>query len=160
MCVPPNVAEQRFGKHVPTATNSDLVLSILSVLYQMFSMYWNESRWLILKMWEAWTWRRTSLRPFKWLICRYSIRYLMSTRSALKSLDLTEHLYTIPAICTLDKRQSILIRDKLILSWERMLHKDHDPKGSIGKQKRISGREPQGVWRQDEMIVGKPPVVK
>jgi hypothetical protein len=31
-----------------------------------------------------------------------------------------------------------------------MLLKGYDHKGSVEK---ISGREPQGVWRQDEMIV-------
>jgi hypothetical protein len=25
---------------------------------------------------------------------------------------------------------------------------------------KISGREPQGAWRQDELIDGKPPVIK
>jgi hypothetical protein len=39
-----------------------------------------------------------------------------------------------------------------------MLHKDYDRKGSIAKN--ISGRDHQGAWRQDELIVGKPPVVK
>jgi hypothetical protein len=38
-----------------------------------------------------------------------------------------------------------------------MLHKDYDSKGSVEK---IAGREPQGAWRQDEMIGDKPPVVK
>jgi hypothetical protein len=28
------------------------------------------------------------------------------------------------------------------------------------KKNTISGREPQGAWRQDELIGGKPPVVK
>jgi hypothetical protein len=27
-------------------------------------------------------------------------------------------------------------------------------------QKEISGRDPQGAWRQDELNGGKPPVVK
>jgi hypothetical protein len=40
-----------------------------------------------------------------------------------------------------------------------MLHKDYYLKGSIEKKK-ISGRESQGAWRQDELIGGKPPVVK
>jgi hypothetical protein len=40
-----------------------------------------------------------------------------------------------------------------------MLHKDYDHKGSLGKQK-ISCREQQGAWRQDELVGGKPPVVK
>jgi hypothetical protein len=38
-----------------------------------------------------------------------------------------------------------------------MLYKDYDLNGSAEK---ISGRESQGVWRQDELIGGKPPVVK
>jgi hypothetical protein len=38
-----------------------------------------------------------------------------------------------------------------------MLHKDYDGKDSVEK---ISGRDSQGVWRQDEKISGKPPVVK
>jgi hypothetical protein len=38
-----------------------------------------------------------------------------------------------------------------------MLHKDYYRKGSVEK---ISGRESQGAWRQDELIRGKPPVLK
>jgi hypothetical protein len=38
-----------------------------------------------------------------------------------------------------------------------MLHKDYDRKGSGEK---ISGHEPQGASCQDELIGGKPPVVK
>jgi hypothetical protein len=30
----------------------------------------------------------------------------------------------------------------------------------LQKQQKCSGREPQGDWRQDELIGGKPPVVK
>jgi hypothetical protein len=37
--------------------------------------------------------------------------------------------------------------------------KDFYRRGSVEK-KTISGREPQGAWRQDEMIGGKSPVVK
>jgi hypothetical protein len=62
------------------------------------------------------------------------------------------------AIDTLDERQSIFIRDAFIFSSERMLHKDCDHKGSVAKK--ISGRESQGAWRQDELIGGKPSVVK
>jgi hypothetical protein len=36
-------------------------------------------------------------------------------------------------ICTLDGRPSIFIRDKLIFSSERMLHKDYYDKGSVEK---------------------------
>jgi hypothetical protein len=39
-----------------------------------------------------------------------------------------------------------------------MLHKDYDRKGSI--EKKNSGCDPQGAWRQDELIGGKLPVVK
>jgi hypothetical protein len=38
-----------------------------------------------------------------------------------------------------------------------MLHKEHNRKGSVEK---ISDRESQGAWRQDELIGGKPPFVK
>jgi hypothetical protein len=35
------------------------------------------------------------------------------------------------------------------------------PKGSIAPPpKKTSGHEPQEVWREDEVIAGKPPVVK
>jgi hypothetical protein len=39
-----------------------------------------------------------------------------------------------------------------------MLHEDYDRKGWVAKQ--ISDREAQGVWRQNELISGKPSVVK
>jgi hypothetical protein len=39
-----------------------------------------------------------------------------------------------------------------------MLHKDYSRKGSV--EKKISGRELQVAWRPDELIGGKPPVVK
>jgi hypothetical protein len=39
-----------------------------------------------------------------------------------------------------------------------MLHKDYDRKVSVAKK--ISGREPQGARRQDELVGGKLPVVK
>jgi hypothetical protein len=38
-----------------------------------------------------------------------------------------------------------------------MLHKDYDRKGSV---KNKFGRESQGACRQDDLIGGKPPVVK
>jgi hypothetical protein len=38
-----------------------------------------------------------------------------------------------------------------------MLRKDYDRKGSFEK---ISGRDPHGAWRPDELIGGKPPFVK
>jgi hypothetical protein len=51
-------------------------------------------------------------------------------------------LYAICAIYTSDKWASIFMRDKPILSSERMLHMDYDHKGSIGKKK-YPGLEPQ-----------------
>jgi hypothetical protein len=39
-----------------------------------------------------------------------------------------------------------------------MLHKDYNRTGLVAKK--ISGREPQGTWRQDELIGIKPTVVK
>jgi hypothetical protein len=39
-----------------------------------------------------------------------------------------------------------------------MLHKDNDRKDSVAKK--ISGREPQGDWRQNELIGSKPQVAK
>jgi hypothetical protein len=36
---------------------------------------------------------------------------------------------------------------------------DYYRKSSVGKKKN-SGRGPQGVWHHDELIGGKPPVVK
>jgi hypothetical protein len=39
-----------------------------------------------------------------------------------------------------------------------VLHKGYDRKDSV--EKKISGRDPQGVWRQDELIGGKLQVVK
>jgi hypothetical protein len=41
-----------------------------------------------------------------------------------------------------------------------MLYKDYDRKASVAKKKKISGRELQGAWHQDELIDYKPPVVK
>jgi hypothetical protein len=40
----------------------------------------------------------------------------------------------------------------------RLLHKDYYRRSSAEKKK--SGRGSQGAWRQDELIGGKPPVVK
>jgi hypothetical protein len=39
-----------------------------------------------------------------------------------------------------------------------MLHKGYDRKGSV--ENKNFGREPQGAWRQDELIGGKPPLIK
>jgi hypothetical protein len=38
-----------------------------------------------------------------------------------------------------------------------MVHKDYYRKSSVGKK--ISGRGPQGAWRQDELFDGKPPAM-
>jgi hypothetical protein len=39
-----------------------------------------------------------------------------------------------------------------------MLHKEYYRKSSVGKK--FSGRESEAAYRQDELIGGKPPVVK
>jgi hypothetical protein len=43
-----------------------------------------------------------------------------------------------------------IINDRAILSSGRILHKHYDRKGSF--EVNIAGREPQGAWRQDELI--------
>jgi hypothetical protein len=53
---------------------------------------------------------------------------------------------------------SIFMRDKPIFSSEMMLQKDYSRRSSIEKE--ICDRGSQGAWRQDELIGGKPPVVK
>jgi hypothetical protein len=39
-----------------------------------------------------------------------------------------------------------------------LFQKDYERKSSVTKK--ISGRDPQRAWRQEELIGGKPPVVK
>jgi hypothetical protein len=50
------------------------------------------------------------------------------------------------------QRQSLFIGENPILSSEKMLYKNYDRKGSDAKKKRISDREPQVAWRQDELM--------
>jgi hypothetical protein len=71
-----------------------------------------------------------------------------------------EHLHVwrgCNAIYVLMSRYSLV--GTCILSSERMLHKEYDRKGSVARYK-ISGRDLQGIWRQNKLIGGKPPVVK
>jgi hypothetical protein len=65
----------------------------------------------------------------------------------------------ICAIRTLDERPSIFIRDKPIFSSERVLRKHYDRKGSVKKKKSLVVSL-KGLDAQDELIGGKPPVVK
>jgi hypothetical protein len=51
------------------------------------------------------------------------------------------------------------MRDKPILSSEKMIDKGYDHKGSVVKKKK-SGHAPQGACCQEELIGSKPPVVK
>jgi hypothetical protein len=54
--------------------------------------------------------------------------------------------FSVTSICakfTLHERPGIFIRDKPIISSERMLHKDYYRKGSVGKK--VSGSEYQGA---------------
>jgi hypothetical protein len=41
-----------------------------------------------------------------------------------------------------------------------VLRKDYDSKDLVAKKKKTSRRDSQGFWGQDELIGGKPPVVK
>jgi hypothetical protein len=50
--------------------------------------------------------------------------------------------------CTLDERASVFIRDKLIFSSERMLHKDYHRKSSVEE---IPGGGSQGTWSQGKL---------
>jgi hypothetical protein len=51
-----------------------------------------------------------------------------------------------------------IVNDRSILSSERILYKDCDRRCSVVKK--ISGRKSQGARLQDELIGGKPPVIK
>jgi hypothetical protein len=56
------------------------------------------------------------------------------------------------------RRPAAIANDKPTISSEGMLYKDYDRRYSI--EKKNCGRESQGARRQDELIAGKPPVVK
>jgi hypothetical protein len=47
--------------------------------------------------------------------------------------QLTVVLHAVCVIHTLDKRPTTIIKDKLIFSSERMLHKDYESKSSVEK---------------------------
>jgi hypothetical protein len=51
----------------------------------------------------------------------------------------------------------MFIRDKPIISSERILHTDYYRKGSVEK---MAGRWPEGALCEGELISGEPPVVK
>jgi hypothetical protein len=53
---------------------------------------------------------------------------------------------------------AVIVSDRPILSSEKKLHKDYASKASV--EKNNAGRESQGAFRQEELIGGKPPVVK
>jgi hypothetical protein len=65
------------------------------------------------------------------------------------------------SVCALKASQCCnkTVIDKPILSSETLLRENYDRMGSVAK-KQISGREPQGAWLKDELLGGKPPVVK
>jgi hypothetical protein len=58
--------------------------------------------------------------------------------------------------CAGESQQQLSMTDPS--SRQRGFYNDYDHRSSIEKQ--ISGRESQGARRQDELIGGKPPVVK
>jgi hypothetical protein len=84
----------------------------------------------------------------------YRLRYPGSDRGLLYCPNVR---FFNNMLCTLDERPSIFTRGKRIFSSERMLHKDYDRKGLVETN---CGRESQRVCRQDELIGGKPVVVK
>jgi hypothetical protein len=53
--------------------------------------------------------------------------------------------------------RAVILNDKPILQSDRMSHKYYERKCSIEK---VSDRGSHGARRQDELIGGKPPVVK
>jgi hypothetical protein len=55
-------------------------------------------------------------------------------------------------------RTAAIINDRPILSSGGMIYKDYDRRCAI--EKKNSGREAQGTRHQEELIGGKPPVVK
>jgi hypothetical protein len=75
------------------------------------------------------TWNITKRKEF--------LEALFSVQSALKLYN--EDLAWKP---------SLFIKEKPIISSERMLHKDYGHKGSVAKKKETpTAHEPQGVWR-------------
>jgi hypothetical protein len=59
--------------------------------------------------------------------------------------------------CSLSFKPAGIANDRPILSSERKFHKEYESKYSVEKN---AGCESQGAWGQDELIGGKPPVVK
>jgi hypothetical protein len=53
---------------------------------------------------------------------------------------------------------AVIVNDRPIFSSERMLYRDYDRRSST--EENNSGRESQGARRQDELLGGKPSVVK
>jgi hypothetical protein len=53
--------------------------------------------------------------------------------------------------------RNVTLLDKPIFSLEKMLHTGYDCKNAVEK---MSSSESHGVWHQDELIGGKPPVVE
>jgi hypothetical protein len=49
--------------------------------------------------------------------------------------------------CTLDDRPNIFIRNNPFFSSERMLHKDYDPKGTVGKKSLVVSLKGLGAKR-------------
>jgi hypothetical protein len=52
-----------------------------------------------------------------------------------------------------------MVNNRSILSSEGILQNDYNRK-VFNWQNKITGRESQGAWRQDELAGGKEPVVK
>jgi hypothetical protein len=52
----------------------------------------------------------------------------------------------------------LYVRNVHLKKGQAHSYKDYDRKSSF--EKKISGRETEGAWRQAEFIGGKPPIVK
>jgi hypothetical protein len=139
------IARQLLGKRVPVSTDTHAAVDVFSM-------------WFVPKCYK-----QDQLSSGVGKIC--TLDMICSVKPVLTE-DLCvvnkEEFFSNMLLCairTINERPSIFIRDNPIFSSERMLHEDYYRKGSVGK-KRISGRESQGGWRQDEVIGGKPLVLK
>jgi hypothetical protein len=60
----------------------------------------------------------------------------------------------------LTKAKHIHKRQAHLLVWEEVFIGTMTARVQLQKEREKSGRAPQGAWRQDELMGGKPPVVK
>jgi hypothetical protein len=125
-------ARKRLAKHVPNVTLSTNTRPLLGSGFGYHSIAGVASTSLT----------DTVSKPMK------SVIFIRLSRS-----------YERKEICQTERWRgpAAIVNDKVILSSERMLHKDYDNRCLIEKN---SGCESQGTCRQEELIGSKPPVVK